>query len=139
MGRWFESNILQRISVLESFAFLRSIWDDGVQGWRTGLKNRGRPFDSGSSHQLLRSSTLCTRCMVTYDVILPGWFRCGITDEYLGFYALSTSQQRKAYKFHKRIVSGMKILFHIFLKHMEQKTISMRSFLHQPQGCFFIS
>ena len=44
------------------------IWDDGVQGWRTGLKNRGRPFDSGSSHQLLRSSTLCTRCMVTCEL-----------------------------------------------------------------------
>ena len=27
------------------------IWGGGVQGWRTGLKNRGRPFDSDPSHQ----------------------------------------------------------------------------------------
>ena len=26
------------------------IWGGGVQGWRTGLKIRGRPFDSDPSH-----------------------------------------------------------------------------------------
>ena len=27
------------------------IWVGGVQGWRTGLKIRGRPFDSDPTHQ----------------------------------------------------------------------------------------
>ena len=32
------------------------IWGGGVQGWRAGLKNRERPFDSDPSHhrQLVR-------------------------------------------------------------------------------------
>ena len=80
MGCWFESNILQRISVLY------------MAGWHRwmcrGLKIPRDSLDTSPSHQLLRSSTLCTRCMVTYDVILPGWFRCGITDGNLGFYAI---------------------------------------------------
>ena len=29
------------------------IWVGGVQGWRTGLKIRGRPFDSDPTHQHL--------------------------------------------------------------------------------------
>ena len=32
------------------------IWVGGVQGWRTGLKIRGRPFDSDPTHhRLIRS------------------------------------------------------------------------------------
>ena len=29
-----------------------TIWGGGVQGWRTGLKSRGRPFDSDPSHHI---------------------------------------------------------------------------------------
>ena len=32
------------------------IWVGGVQGWRTGLKIRGRPFDSDPTHQLRLSA-----------------------------------------------------------------------------------
>ena len=36
------------------FSFVSSIWDGGVHGWRAGLKNRERWFDSTPSHHKTR-------------------------------------------------------------------------------------
>ena len=55
----------------------------------------------------------------------------------LGFYAIHKPTRRNPKEKHTNSANGMwggmEVPFHIFLKHMEQKTISMRSFLHQ--GC----
>lgn len=40
-----------RVGSIPTQSFLK--WVGGVQGWRTGLKIRGRPFDSDPTHQHL--------------------------------------------------------------------------------------
>ena len=58
-------------------------------------------------------------------------------DGRLGFYAIHKPTRRNPKEKHtnsaSRMRGGMGVLFHIFLKHMEQKTIPMRSFLHQER------
>lgn len=47
----FLGDIFNTHKIKNAHLFGRFIWTDGVHGWRIGLKNQRRPFDSGSVHQ----------------------------------------------------------------------------------------
>lgn len=76
MGSWFKSNILQN-------KFVPCIWDGGVHGWRAGLKNRERWFDSTPSHQ--------RECM-TLSWLAPG----SRSNSRIGDYTIKTLSKRPA-------------------------------------------